>query len=141
MRVVLFILLLFICGTSMAQADSLRLKSTLLQLDKALVEKDSLVLSRLLNKKLSFGHSNGWVQTKPEVWPDFDRGKLEYKKINTTSIEIVSIDRKKAVLRTNAEVAGKAGENEFAINLHILQVWVKEKKGWQLLARQSTKLN
>ena len=141
MRVVLFILLLFICGTSMAQADSLRLKSTLLQLDKALVEKDSLVLSRLLNKKLSFGHSNGWVQTKPEVWPDFDSGKLEYKKINTTSIEIVSIDRKKAVLRTNAEVAGKAGENEFAINLHILQVWVKEKKGWQLLARQSTKLN
>ncbi len=141
MRVVLFILLLFICGTSMAQADSLRLKSTLLQLDKALVEKDSLVLSRLLNKKLSFGHSNGWVQTKPEVWPDFASGKLEYKKINTTSIEIVSIDRKKAVLRTNAEVAGKAGENEFAINLHMLQVWVKEKKGWQLLARQSTKLN
>ena len=141
MRVVLFILLLFICGTSMAQVDSLRLKSTLLQLDKALVEKDSLVLSRLLNKKLSFGHSNGWVQTKPEVWPDFASGKLEYKKINTTSIEIVSIDRKKAVLRTNAEVAGKAGENEFAINLHILQVWVKEKKGWQLLARQSTKLN
>ncbi len=125
----------------MAQADSRGLKSTLLQLDKALVEKDSLVLSRLLNKELSFGHSNGWVQKKPEVWRDFASGKLEYKKINTTSIEIVSIDRKKAVLRTNAEVAGKAGENEFAINLHMLQVWVKEKKGWQLLARQSTKLN
>ncbi len=141
MRVVLFILLLFISGTSIAQADSLNLKSSLLQLDKALVARDSLVLSKLLNKELSFGHSNGWVQTKPEVWADFASGKLEYKKINTTSIEIVSIDKKKAVIRTNAEVAGKAGENEFAIKLHMLQLWVKEKKGWQLLARQSTKLN
>lgn len=141
MRLVLTILLFFISWIGIAQADSIALKNAMRKLDKALLEKDSLALSELLSEDLSFGHSNGWVQTKKDVWNDFASGKLEYKKIDTKSIAIVSMNKKWASVRTAADVTGKAGDKEYDMTLHVLQFWVKKKKGWQLLARQSAKLN
>lgn len=141
MRLLLAIILVSVSCTSHAQAGSIALKNAMRQLDKALLEKDSVALTQLLNSELSFGHSNGWIQGKKDVWSDFASGKLEYKKIDTKSVEIVSINKKWAAVRTSADVTGKAGGREYDMTLLVLQFWVKKKKGWQLLARQSAKLN
>ena len=64
MRFILTILLFFISFIAVAQVDSAGLKNAIQKLDKALLEKDSLVLAAVLHKDVSYGHSNGWVQTK-----------------------------------------------------------------------------
>ncbi len=141
MRFLFTILLFFISWISVAQADSVSLKQLAAKLDRALLEKDSLALDRLLNRDVSFGHSNGWVQTKKEVWNDFKSGRLTYKKIDTKSMVVPSIGRNWATVRTNTDVEGTVGGKDFKMTLHVLQVWRREGKSWQLFARQSSKIN
>lgn len=137
----LTIALLFTSLIVIAQADSVELENAMRKLDKALLEKDSLVLAEVLYKEVSYGHSNGWVQTKKDVWDDFVSGKLIYKKITNSSSAIAAIDKKWATVRTNTAVEGKVNDKDFNMTLHVLQVWMKTKKGWQLFARQSAKIN
>lgn len=135
-----YFLVILICSSpffSFAQTSFL--KEAVVKLDKALIAKDTNVLKQLLHKDLSYGHSNGWVETKADVIKDLVNGKLTYNKINTKNITW-TVTNTVATMRNSAdinyELDGKPGE----LNLHVLQVWLKTNKGWQLLARQSTKL-
>ena len=58
------------------------LKEAVIKLDKALIAKDTAVLKQLLHKDLSYGHSNGWVETREDVFKDLVNGKLAYNKID-----------------------------------------------------------
>lgn len=140
MRFILTILLFFISFIAVAQVDSAGLKNAIQKLDKALMERDSAVLSAVLHKDLSYGHSNGWVQTKNDLWNDFVSGKLVYKKIENSSITITAINKNWATVRTNTSAEGTVNDKGFNLTLHVLQVWMKTNKGWQLMARQSAKL-
>ena len=141
MRVCITIILLFTSLILVAQVDSVGLKEAMRTLDKALIEKDSIALSKLLHNKVSFGHSNGWVQSLDDVRNDFASGKLSYQKIENSHTTIAAINKKWATVRMNIATEGKLNDKVFAMNLHVLQVWMKTKKGWKLLARQSTKIN
>ncbi|MDX2046655.1 MAG: nuclear transport factor 2 family protein [Chitinophagaceae bacterium] len=141
MKVILFIVTFFVLGSNIfAQADSITLKEAIARLNKALIEKDAEVLKAVLHKDASFGHSSGWAQTKEDVLNDFKSGKLVYHKIENSNISLVAVNKKWATVRTNTHAEGTNGGNAFNLNLHVLQVWVKTKKGWQLAARQSAKL-
>ena len=138
MKQVLFILLICLsCAICFAQTSFL--KEAVIKLDKALIAKDTAVLKQLLHKDLSYGHSNGWVETRGDVIKDLVSGKLAYSKIDAKNIKW-SITNIVATMRNssdiNYELDGKPGE----LHLHVLQVWLKTNKGWQLLTRQSTKL-
>ena len=140
MRFFLTIILFFISWIVVAQVDSVELKNAMQKLDKALLEKDSLILAAVLHKEVSYGHSNGWVQTKKDLWSDFVSGKLIYKKIENNSSAIAAISKKWATVRMNTAAEGTVNGKNFNMTLHVLQVWMKTKKGWQLFARQSAKL-
>jgi hypothetical protein len=109
-------------------------------LDKALINKDEKTLSELLNTDVSYGHSNGWVQKKADIVNDLKSGKLVYDKLENVSEMVVAINKGWATARTNTNAEGKLNGNPFQFKLHILEVWLKTKSGWQLIARQSTKL-
>ncbi len=141
MRFFLTIILLFTSWIVVAQVDSVELKDAMQKLDKALLEKDSLVLSAVLHKEVRYGHSNGWVQSKKDVWNDFVSGKLIYNRIENNSSVIAAISKKWATVRMNTAAEGAVNGKSFNMTLHVLQVWMKTKKGWQLVARQSAKLN
>lgn len=140
-RTLILSLLVFSVQLLHAQADSIELKAAVQKLEKALINRDSVSQDLLLDKKLSYGHSNGWIQTKEDVWKDGKSGKMIYTKIETDQWLVESIGKEWATVRTHTKVAGAVNGNAFDMTLHILQVWKKEKKGWQLVARQSTKLN
>lgn len=140
MKVLLTIALFFIGLVVFAQVDSLGLNEMMQKLDKALLEKDDAILQAVLHKDASYGHSNGWIQVKGDVLNDFKSGKLVYSKIENTSAFIVAINKKWATVRTNTNAEGVANGNVFKLTMHVMQVWIKTKKGWQLLARQSAKL-
>jgi hypothetical protein len=94
----------------------------------------------LLHTDVSYGHSNGWVQNKNDIVNDLKSGKLIYNKIENTSVMVVAINSNWSTVRTNTNAEGSINGTAFQLKLHVLQVWMKAKNGWQLLARQSTKL-
>ena len=138
---VLFVLFLLIAKSSFAQIDSVGLKNAMQQLDKALLQKDETVLNSVLHKDLSYGHSNGWIQSKSDILNDFTSGKLTYSKIENNSSAIIVINKEYATVKTNTNAEGVVNGTAFKLTLHIMQFWIKTKKGWQLITRQSTKLS
>jgi hypothetical protein len=133
--------LFFTTVISVAQVDSVSLKEAMSALDKALVNKDEKALVQLLDADVSYGHSNGWVQNKTDILNDLKSGKLVYDRIENTSTAIIAINNTWAIVRTNTNAQGRsAAVPAFDLKLHVLQVWLKTKNGWQLLARQSTKI-
>src|SRR6186997_2579404 len=138
---VLFVLFLLIAKSSFAQIDSVGLKNAMQQLDKALLQKDETVLNSVLHKDLSYGHSNGWIQSKSDILNDFTSGKLTYSKIENNSSAIIIINKKYATVKTNTNAEGTVNGTAFKLTLHIMQFWIKTKNGWQLIARQSAKLS
>ena len=132
-------LLLFVCFKSYCPTDTIQLKLAVVTLDKALMEKDSTVLLRLLHPQLTFGHSNGWVETKRDVIKDISSGYLQYETLETTNISIVK-GNDWASVRMNVLAKGVVMEKPFDLQLYVLQVWKRMKNGWQLIARQSAKL-
>ena len=132
-------LVLFLFNSSFAQIDSIGLKNAMKQLDKALLQKDETVLKSVLHKEVSYGHSNGWIQSKDDILNDFKSGKLTYNTIENNSSVIVKISEKYATVKTNTNVEGSVNGTTFKLILHIMQFWIMTKKGWQLIARQSAK--
>jgi len=141
MRWVVFISLFFTNLIAVAQVDSVGLKDAMQKLDKALLQKDEVVLKSVLHKDVSYGHSNGWIQSKEDILNDFKSGKLTYNKIENNSSAIVRIDKKFATVKTNTNAEGSVNGTAFKLTLHVMQFWIKTKKGWQLIARQSAKLS
>jgi hypothetical protein len=140
MRFILTICLVFTSVVAIAQVDSVSLKEAMTNLDKALMNKDEKKLVQLLHTDVSFGHSNGWVQNINDIINDVKSGKLVYNKIENTDVMIVAVNSRLATVRTNTNAEGSVNGTAFQLKLHVLQVWVKIKNGWQLFARQSTKI-
>ncbi len=140
MRWLFFILLLISLPRVQAQSDSSVLKTALQQLDRALLGMDEEVLKLLLHKDLSFGHSNAWTQSWQEVLDDGKTSKLVYRQLANEEVKIVALSKKRATVRMKTEAGGIVNGKAFRLTLHVMQVWIKNKKQWQLLARQSARL-
>ena len=80
------------------------------------------------------------MQSKLDVWNDFRSGKLNYTGLQTDSVLIRSLTKDLATVTLRVKASGRVGEKEFKLNLAVMQVWKKDKKGWQLFARQSAKI-
>jgi predicted histidine transporter YuiF (NhaC family) len=141
MRLLLIISLFFTSLVVAGQVDSITLKDVMQKLNKALLQKDETTLNSVLHKEVSFGHSNGWIQGKDDILSDFKSGKLVYNKLDNNSSAIVNIGKKYATVKTNTNAEGTVNGTVFRLTLHVMQFWIKTKKGWQLIARQSAKLS
>ena len=139
-RLLLGFLVLFLINSSFAQVDSIGLKEAMQKLDAALLQKDETILKLVLHKDLSYGHSNGWIESKNDVLNDLKSGKLVYNKIENSSSAIVNINKKWATVKTNTNAEGAVNGTAFKLTLHVMLFWMKTKNGWQLIARQSSKL-
>src|SRR5690349_6486355 len=137
MRICITILILLVCSFSYGQTSYL--KDAVSKLDKALVEKDTVTLKQLLHKNVTYGHSNGWVETKDDVLRDLASGKLVYYAFKSDSLAWQT-EANWASVRSRTKVEVSMNGNRMEMNLHVLEVWLKTNKGWQLIARQSTKL-
>jgi len=140
MRRLLIVILLFIYSESFAgKSDTTGLWKAVHGLNEALKKKDTSTLKQLLHAKLSYCHSNGWCETKGEVIHDLF-GIIEYREIGMR-VENWDLEQNLACLRTVADVAVRYNGNELNLRLFVTQVWIRQEKRWQLIARQSTKIN
>jgi hypothetical protein len=106
---------------------------------KLLIQKDTVTLKQLLHNDVSYGHSNGWVQSKNNIVKDLYNGKLTYRKIDHKDVKWTA-GSDWGTHRSTDEIEYILDGKPATLKLHVLHVWLKTGRGWQLVARQSTKL-
>ena len=141
MRQLLLILMLVVSVGAAAKPrikpDSANLRKAMTELYTAMVKKDTVAMGKLVHKKISYGHSNGWIENKKEMMANLYNGKLVYLKIDQSN-EQVEIVRETATVRSTMDIDATLDGKTSSFKLHVLQVWVwKDKEGWKLLGRQS----
>lgn len=116
--------------------EEIKLKMT--QINEAFIAKDTSALSKLLHRDLSLGHSNGWLETKPDLLQTLINQGVLYTHIEMKGEpEIHFTSENLITTRRNINVSGVVNNTPFDVKLNILEIWICEGNEWQLLARQS----
>ena len=134
MKKFLFILFLTVSAASYSQADSLLKKQSIL-LHQKLVSNDK-ALGNYLDENLTYGHSNGWLQTKAEVIDDLNSGKIKYTEIKEDSMMEAS-DKDLGYVRFIGNFSAVMDGKQSSFRLKVLEIWRKKKGTWKLYARQA----
>jgi hypothetical protein len=121
-----------------AQTEEEKLTATLKEFHQALVNKNTASINQQTDKALSYGHSNGWVETKADVIKDLETGLIVYHSFKEDSLQI-TINEAMANARFVADIGATMNGNTNTIHLKVLEVWVKKGKRWLLFARQGVR--
>jgi len=132
------IVLFFTSLLVVAQTDEEKLTTTLKEFHQALVTKNTGSIYQQTDKALSYGHSNGWVETKADMMKNLETGYIDYHSIKEDSIQIV-INGNLAHARFVGDYNVTLNGNTNTFHLKVLEVWVKKGKRWLLFARQAVK--
>ena len=119
-----------------AQTEEQKLTGTLKEFHQALVKKNTVSINQQTDKALSYGHSNGWVETKKELIEHLETGYMGYNSFREDSIK-VEVNGNMAHARFIADINATMSGKEFTFKLRVLEVWVKKGKRWVLFARQA----
>ena len=120
----------------LVQSEEEKLTGTLKEFHVALVKKNTVSINQQTDKALSYGHSNGWVETKKELIEQLESGYMGYNSFREDSIK-VEVNGNMAHARFIADINATMSGNEFTFKLRVLEVWVKKGKRWVLFARQA----
>ena len=138
MKKILLLPLLLSFVFANAQTEEEKLTTTLKEFHQALVTKNTASINQQTDKALSYGHSNGFVETKADVIKHLETGFLVYHSFKEDSLTI-SIDESMANVRFVADIKATMNGNDTNVHLKILEVWVKKGKRWLLFARQGVR--
>ena len=105
----------------------------------AMVEADVATLESLLASDMTYSHSSGWTQTKSEFIGSIRSRELEYKEIKPDALQVRAYGST-AVVTGRAQVRTKSKGQENSLELRFLDVYVKRKGKWQMVAWQSARL-
>jgi Domain of unknown function (DUF4440) len=139
-KIILVLLCIAFANFGFAQQDTTGIKKAMETLKEAMLAKDTVTLKTLLSKDIIYGHSNGWMQTRQDIFTDFATGKNGYNKIEHVGNETYIITGDAVTVRSIIQVDGFVNSTNFNMKLQVLQVWQKVKKNWVLIARQSVKI-
>lgn len=138
MRGTLSLLLLFAFVVGNAQTEEQKLTTAIKEFHQALVNKNTTSINQQTDKALSYGHSNGWVETKADVIKDLETGYIVYHSYKEDSLNI-TMNGIMANARFVADISATLRGNTTTFHLKVLEVWVKKGKRWLLFARQAVK--
>ena len=140
MKNLLTILFFFFVAFANAQTEEEKLIKTVKEFHQALVTRNTVSINQQTDKALSYGHSNGWVQTKADMIKDFERGYISYQSFKEDSITVMMNDNM-ANVRFVADITATLNGTTTVNNYHlrVLEVWVKKNKRWVLFGRQAVK--
>jgi ketosteroid isomerase-like protein len=119
--------------------DEAAIERSVEALRKALLDSDKAALEQLTASQLSYGHSDGRVQTKPEFIDGVMTRKAVVKSLTFPELKIAVVGNAaiaRHIYASESETDGKAN----TVRIGVLEVWQKEGGSWKLLARQGYKL-
>jgi len=133
LTVIVFLFNVFVVA---AQTNEEKLVKTIKEFHEVLVKKNIVSINQQTNKDLSYGHSNGWVETKKDMLKNLETGYLTYNNFKEDSLLVVineNVAHARFVADITATLNGKTGN----FHLKVLEVWVRKGKRWLLFARQA----
>ncbi len=111
------------------------------QLRKAMINADGAVLDQLASDELSYGHSNGHIQSKQEFISSFTSGESVFLNIELSGQTVRVINDTAIVRHLLSAATNDRGKGPASVKISIVLVWIKNgEKGWQLVARQAVKV-
>lgn len=135
----LLIILLLLSGiTGFGQTDEQKLVATLKEFHQALVKANTVSINQQTDKALSYGHSNGWLETKTEMIRNLETGYMKYFTYAEDSIQVF-MNGNMASARFIADITGNLNGKDGSYHLKVLEVWVRKGNRWLLFARQAVK--
>lgn len=132
---IFFLLTVFFAA---AQTVEEKLTTTLKEFHQALVNKNTVSINQQTDKALSYGHSNGWVETKADMIKNLETGYIDYHSYKEDSLQVV-VNGTMAHARFVADINVTLNGNTGNYHLKVLEVWVKKGKRWILFARQAVR--
>jgi Domain of unknown function (DUF4440) len=138
MRYIIYTLFTFYVTLGLAQKDNF--ETNIEKLHSALINKDSLAITYLMHDSLSYGHSNGLLETKCSLWQNLKSNYIKYYDIKYKQLKIQSFNNTK-IVRYSMDVNVDFENKNFNLELHNQQTWLFQNKRWQLIARQATKIS
>ena len=73
---------------TLGQTDEQKLTVTMKEFHQALVSGNTVSINQQTDKVLSYGHSNGWVETKTEMISNLETGYTKYFSIKEDSVTV-----------------------------------------------------
>jgi hypothetical protein len=108
-------------------------------LRRALLEADKGKLEQVASAQISYGHSDGRVQTKEQFIDGVMTRKQVVKSLTFPELKVAVVGNAaiaRHIYLSQSELDGKATTTRIGA----LQVWQKQDGGWKLLARQGFRL-
>lgn len=146
MRITFSFLLIFVWSVSFAQkqTDESATEQFVLRLHQKkfqwMIKKQLDSLKNILDERVVYVHSNGWVENKQEILDDLKSGKL--------IMNSVTVKEAKARVYKGAVIVNGSGifnvmvdGNAVEINLLYTEVYVRKKDDWLLVSRHANRLN
>ncbi len=137
-RTTLLIFSLILGLGSYGQEADKKLAETIQVFHQALVTANTTSINQQTGKALSYGHSNGWVESKPELLKNLESGKMVYQSYSEDSV-VISSNGNLANARFNAAIRATLNGESIDVQLRVLEVWVKKGNRWLLFARQAVR--
>jgi hypothetical protein len=127
-------------GSAGAQAaDEAALAQSIEALRQGILQQDKAKLDQIAASQISYGHSDGRVETKEQFINGVMTRKQTVKSLNFPELKVFVVGNN-AVARHiylgESELDGK----QSTTRIGALQVWQKQDGGWKLLARQGFRL-
>lgn len=141
MKIVLTILFFLTWFVSFGQSgEEIKLVQSIKEFHVALVKKNTVSINQQTDKALSYGHSNGWVETKADLMKNLQSGYLAYHSYKEDSLSVTlngNLASARFVADINVDMNGTPGQ----YHLKVLEVWQKKGNRWVLFARQAVRSN
>ncbi len=96
-------------------------------------------LAPMLDERLKFIHSDGWIQSRQEFLDDIKSQKLNYQNIETTDME-ARVYGTSAVVTGRGKFEGTNTGKTFSVNLLFTEVYYLKGHTWLLVSRHANKL-
>ncbi len=133
-------LLLFTFGILAQSRSEKSVAAALEQLRIAMIDGNKEALEAITSGKLSYGHSNGYVEGKSEFVEKIVSGKSDFVTIEIKD-QVIEASGKTAVVRHVLHATTNDGGRPGEVHLKILLIWQKKSGKWKLLARQAVKVS
>src|SRR5262245_45787931 len=118
MKCTLTILLLACFVLAKSQTEEQKLTTTIKEFHQALVTKNTSSINQQTDKALSYGHSNGWVETKTDMIKDLETGLIAYHSFKEDSLTI-TMDETIANARFVADISATLRGNSTSFHLKV----------------------
>ena len=108
---------------------------------EALISNDVPRLEKLLGNDLTYTHSTGIKESKPEFLDRIQSGELKYDSMRHETDVSVRLYGDTGVLTGTSRVKVRARGQVLNLHIRFTEVWVKRGRGpWQLVAWQATRI-